>query len=147
MEEHTPLHVQVKAFRLTLLAHTPAARDQTAGQLALPSCFAILALSLLLMSSFLLLPAVLVKERACSPGVVLGPDVHVWVLRALMFMVMRMGKVPDGHAYAQRDSCMPKSCVSADESGLNALYEGLRSSMWPGRIYSILYLTALQARI
>ena len=130
-----------------MLAHRAAARDQTADQLALPSCFAILALSLLVMSSFLLLPAVLVKERACSPGVVLGPDVHVWVLRALMFVVMSMGKVPNGHAYAQRDSCMHTSCVSSDESGLNALYEGLRSSMWPGRIFSIPYLTALPTRV
>ncbi len=130
-----------------MLAHIAAARGQTAGQLAQPSCFATLALSLLVMSSFLLLPAVLVKERACSPGVVLGPDVHVWVLRALMFMVMSMGKVPDGHAYAQRNGCMPTSCVSSDESGLNALYEGLKSSLWPGRIFSISYLTALHTRV
>ena len=64
-----------------------------------------------------------------------------------MFVIMSMGKVPDSHAYAQRDSCMPTLYVSADESDLFALYEGLRSSMWPGHIFTILYLTALQIRV
>ncbi len=40
------------------------------------------------MTFLLLSPAVLVKESAGSPGVVLGPDVHVRVLRPLMLMRM-----------------------------------------------------------
>lgn len=68
-------------------------------------------LSLLSMLPFVLCPAVLVKESAGPPGEVLCADVHVWVLRRVVLVLVRMGQVPDSHANAHRDGCKDREML------------------------------------
>lgn len=61
--------------------------------------------SLLGVASLLLLPAVCVKERACSPREVLGADVHVGVLDLIMVVLVGVRQVPYSNSNANWDGC------------------------------------------
>lgn len=76
-----------------------------------------------------LIPAVLVEEGAGAPGVVLGADVHVGVLHALL-VLMRVRQVIDAHTYAHRDGCASSSNTAFQRPALLLLAAHTKSSGW-----------------